>query len=415
MGKTIVFCADGTWNGPGPHAAGAGHAPELPTNVFDFFRLLAPTNPSEPSLAPEQEKTVSEGNRVVQVAKYLHGVGHSDNWLTKMLGGAVGTGTISRIVRGYTFLSRHYQPGDRIVLIGFSRGAYTVRALAGLIAARGLLPPSMPAGDPTAYSLGVRVWQAHRAETAPEATERFCALMTGLLTNIFEPAMPDLVPVDCIGTVAVWDTVGALGIPVYDNDGGRRDAFQFTNTALSPKVRLGLHAVSIDDLRADFTPTLWDPDPSRILQVLFPGAHADVGGGYERDAVATQGRLADCALVWMVDELEHAGLGLRFGDAAAVPAFPYALAAAHDEQVVWPYRDRAPKLRTFPATQMFLSEAAAQRWDHKVTTIPMDKSEPRVGPYRPTNLIAFTNGDHPAPGSVHLAPSQRQSATAIAV
>ncbi|MGE5515166.1 MAG: phospholipase effector Tle1 domain-containing protein, partial [Bacteroidota bacterium] len=82
MGKTIVFCADGTWNGPGPHAAGAGRAPELPTNVFDFYRLLAPTSPGEPSLEPEQEKTVSEGDRVVQVAKYLHGVGHSDNWLT---------------------------------------------------------------------------------------------------------------------------------------------------------------------------------------------------------------------------------------------------------------------------------------------------------------------------------------------
>ena len=74
-----------------------------------------------------------------QAAKYLHGVGDSDNFLVKALGGALGAGLITRIVRGYTYISRTYAAGDRIFIVGFSRGAYTARALAGLIAAKGLL------------------------------------------------------------------------------------------------------------------------------------------------------------------------------------------------------------------------------------------------------------------------------------
>lgn len=418
MGKTIVFCADGTWNGPGPHNPNVVNPPDPPTNVFGFYRLLAPVSMGAPSLQPEQEKTVSDGKTVLQVAKYLHGVGHSDNWLTKTLGGAVGTGTVSRIVRGYTFISRHYQPGDRIVLVGFSRGAYTVRALAGLIAAQGLLPAGLPAGGDEAYSLGLRVWHAHRSRLADQLPTHAVAIMADLLAKVLNPPLPPLRPVDAIDAVAVWDTVGALGIPCYDNDGGRRDTFRFADTKLDPKVRLGLHAVSVDDLRADFTPTLWQPDHARIVQVLFPGAHADVGGGYRADEsplAYEQPRLSDCALVWMIDMLEHAGLGLQIGDPEALSVCPLALAAAHDEQVTWLYRDRPPLRRQFPTTDVLVSQAAAERWGRNVTTIPQSiDGKPYNASYQPENLVPFTNGDHVLASYIHLPPSQQSQKRAMA-
>src|SRR5439155_14197616 len=99
---------------------------------------------------------------------YLHGVGDSRNFLVKILGGGGGAGLITRIVRGYTFVSRNYAPNDRIFLLGFSRGAYTVRALAGLIAARGLLDAGAPGQNlddrENAYRLGSAVWFDYRRE-----------------------------------------------------------------------------------------------------------------------------------------------------------------------------------------------------------------------------------------------------------
>src|SRR3954447_6521987 len=140
MSKNIVFCADGTWNHP---SEPEDHSPDgADTNVYKtFLKLEGELDADSIKFANEQEKTLSAADRSIeQVAKYLHGVGDSRNFLVRILGGAVGAGLIARVVRGYTFVSRNYEKGDRIYLIGFSRGAYTARALAGLISAKGLLP-----------------------------------------------------------------------------------------------------------------------------------------------------------------------------------------------------------------------------------------------------------------------------------
>src|SRR6185369_297540 len=149
MPKRIVFCADGTWNGPEQQTGvtpidSADDHGELNgakvTNVVKLFANLA--------------------GRVVQIAKYIHGVGDSNSFLKKAMGGMFGMGVIARIVRGYTFISRNYEPGDEIHIAGFSRGAYTARALAGLIASVGLL--NRAHYDPTdkneAYRLGIAAW-----------------------------------------------------------------------------------------------------------------------------------------------------------------------------------------------------------------------------------------------------------------
>lgn len=163
MSKFIVFCADGTWSGPGEPDSDDKTAP--PTNVFKlFFNLDGRDTPDTTMLEKEQERVLSVADGTTrQHAKYLNGVGDSDNFLVKALGGAFGGGVIVRIVRGYTFISRNYSAGDKIFIVGFSRGAYTARALAGLIASKGLLDArKLELQDKVgAYRLGAAVWYAY--------------------------------------------------------------------------------------------------------------------------------------------------------------------------------------------------------------------------------------------------------------
>jgi uncharacterized protein (DUF2235 family) len=347
MAKNIVFCADGTWNGPGQDVDDPKDA--SPSNVFKLYVSLAGQDALDAATyrsANEQERTLAAANGApLQVAKYLHGVGDSDNFLVKALGGAFGAGVIARIVRGYTFLSRNYEPGDRIFIVGFSRGAYTARALAGLVCAKGLLDAR--AQDLTdkeqAYRLGSAVWADYRSGVCEKKSATWVQQMESMLDHLprffgWSPRarLVHDVPVEA---VAVWDTVGALGIPQYQADCCRLDVFRFCDTQLSPKVRRGLHAVAIDEQRRDFTPTLWDPDDSRIEQLLFPGAHADVGGGYP----AAESGLSDGGLLWMRDELKK--LEVCFADPSPLSFAPDPLGPAHQPwtRVPWNVWDPLPR------------------------------------------------------------------------
>jgi glutathione S-transferase len=249
----------------------------------------------------------------------VHGVGDFQNIFLKTVGGSFGAGVITRIVRGYTFISRNYQPGDQIYIAGFSRGAYTARALAGMITTVGLLDPRKFDGlqdKDRAYRLGVGAWVRYRKEAA-----RWGALLA-MLERLPGAGLDagDLISPVGVEALAVWDTVGALGLPVYTVNSGRMDIFQFTDTRLAPAVKRGIHAVSIDERRSDFAPTLWD-DASNVTQVWFAGAHADVGGGY-----AERG-LSDITLDWMTEQLRACGLLLKPASSAAFA--PRVDAAAH--------------------------------------------------------------------------------------
>lgn len=311
MSKTLIFCADGTWNGTDQDDDKDG-SPDF-TNVYKLFLgLKGELSPETIRIADEQEKFLMDGAGSVQVAKYIHGVGDSRNPIYKILGGAFGAGTIARIVRGYTFISRHYAPGDAIVLVGFSRGAYTARALAGLIASEGLLAKALTEDKEHAYRWGAKAWYRYRRKADKDAgfLARLAEVMADLPAFVSANGLKNehLVPVKTIKAVAVWDTVGALGLPTYQDD-ARVDAFRFADNRLSDKVEWGFHALSLDEQRVDFTPTMW-ADRSNVVQMLFPGAHADVGGGYTTRG--GESGLSNVALLWMAKQLT--GIGVQISD-----------------------------------------------------------------------------------------------------
>lgn len=348
--KTIVFCADGTWNGPGQPEEQEETGGRR-TNVFKLFLNLAgDLSPDSLRSADEQERSVvGADGKPTQIAKYLHGVGDSKNFLVRMLGGGGGAGLVTRIVRGYTFISRNFEPGDRIFIVGFSRGAYTARALAGLIAARGPLDPRRNdlAGDRNqAYRLGSAEWFTYRREVMKEhrnLLRKLAEVAVDLPGFLQAPAVAPRIADVPIEAVMVWDTVGSLGIPAYNlKTDAQLDAFQFADLVLSHKVRHGLHAVSVDEQRSNFTPTLWDPD-DRITQVLFPGAHADVGGGYPE----SESGLSDGGLQWAIGELTK--LGVAFAAKPPVILKPDPCGIAHSPWAQAPWTLLPSGHRAFPA------------------------------------------------------------------
>lgn len=386
MSKNIIFFADGTWNGPGEQDSEDTRS--AASNVFKLFLMLAGADvPATMRLANEQERILEAADGTAeQVAKYLHGVGDSDNFLAKILGGALGVGLITRVVRGYTFVSRNYLPGDRIYLVGFSRGAYTARALGGLISAKGVLDATAldPGDKEEAYRFGSAVWYQYRREGLAatglplEHLGDIVLDLPGFLQR--PPAATALVPAP-IEAIAVWDTVGALGIPIFDNRHVAVDVFQFADTVLSQNVKNGRHAISIDEERADFTPTLWNPDPTRITQVLFPGAHADVGGGYTTGN--NESGLSDCALRWLGRELQQ--LGVIFAQTPTIAINPDPKGTAHRpwQEPLWAALPR--DARTFP-TGLGLSKSVIDRLNAG-PVIP-DPGAP-AAPYRPTNIASY--------------------------
>lgn len=318
MPKQIVFCADGTWNGPSDAASTSDidGAAQKDTDLFDgvtnviklFASLRGQATAESQALRNETEMQFRDGTGLAQTSKYIHGVGDSSNAVMKVLGGVFGAGVIARIVRGYTFISRSYAPGDSIHIVGFSRGAYTARALAGMISGVGLLNPRKydPDDKSEAYLRGLAAWLKCKGVVF-QGDKKLSSLLTAIAAfageKIADAALRkgDLIPNVPIKSVGVWDTVGSMGVPNYVS-GSRQDFFSFVDTRLSSAVEHGFHAMALDERRRDFPVTRWDAD-KRVEQVWFVGAHSDVGGGYP----TLESGLSDIALDWMMQKLAGAG------------------------------------------------------------------------------------------------------------
>jgi len=327
MPKNVIFCADGTWNGPSDQSGESvldsdDISGELQTNSITnvvklYANLAGQVTPQTARLKDEQEKVrLDTTGATTQVAKYLHGVGDSNNLATKLIGGMFGAGVIVRIVRGFTFISRNYEPGDAIYLVGFSRGAYTARALAGMISRVGLLNPRVVdlSDKEAAYRAVMAAWyRSHSIAVAKTPIGGLSDLLTHLV-NYCESWLGHRLPADAllpdipIKSVAVWDTVGSYGIPEYAKD-KRVDLFRFCDLSLSPCVEYGFHAMAIDEMREDFPVTRWEPREN-ILETWFIGAHADVGGGYPE----AESRLSDIGCDWLTEQLQ--GVGVQFSKPA---------------------------------------------------------------------------------------------------
>jgi len=219
---------------------------------------------------------------------------------------ATGIGINRQIRRAYGFIASRYRPGDRIFLLGYSRGAFAVRSLAGMIDLVGLLRRE------AATTRNIR--QAYRHyEQAPDSAA------AQAFARAFCHASA---PVEMVG---VWDTVKALGLcwPLVWRLFAPRHRFHSPH--LGHTVRHGFHALAMDETRAAFAPVLWctsKEEATRVEQVWFRGAHGDVGGqlgGYEAARP-----LANIPLVWMLERAEMCGLTLPEGWCERLPRDPHA-------------------------------------------------------------------------------------------
>jgi uncharacterized protein (DUF2235 family) len=214
---------------------------------------------------------------------------------------AQGRGINLQIRRAYGWLASHYRPGDRIYLIGFSRGAFAVRSLAGMIDRVGLLRRE------EATERAVRqVYRHYRFAPDSDVAKVFA-------THYCYAAAP-------IALVGVFDTVKALGLrlPILWLLTDKHHSFH--SAALGAGIQRGAQALALNETRSVFQPVLWDVPPDRlgtVEQVWFRGAHADIGGhlGAFQDARP----LSNIPLVWMLGRAEAAGLRLPPGWAARYP------------------------------------------------------------------------------------------------
>jgi len=277
MSKNIVLCLDGTGNEV--KARGA-------TNVFKIVEMLDLRDPGQ------------------QVVYYDPGVGTFAapgattalaRGLSRLGGLALGHGLRQNLGEAYTYLMNSWQPGDKVFVFGFSRGAYTARALCGMLYRVGLLRP----GSENLVPYALRVYARRPGKESdlrqPEGWERIDRFAAALSVR----PRPDSVafPVHYLG---VFDTVKATGLL------GRDIRWPYTNKL--PNVRIARHAVSIDEKRRPYAECLITPSPQapRVTETWFAGVHSDIGGGFEDHP-----ELGKITMRWMLEDAIAEGLLVR--------------------------------------------------------------------------------------------------------
>lgn len=264
----------------------------------------------------------------------------------------MGRGINRQIRRAYGYLASRYHPGDRIVLIGYSRGAFAVRSLAGVIDRVGLV---------RAQHATVRnIRQAYRHYQTPPSDQALVAFRTAHCHAHIEIEM-----------VGVWDTVKALGLrlPLLWKLTEAQHAFH--NYHLGKAIRHGFHALALDETRQVFKPLLWDTtngngSGARVEQVWFRGCHGDVGGQLNGFDAARP--LSNIALVWMLERMAECGAILP-GD----------------------WRDRFPCDADAPSVGSFRGwgKLFLFRRRRKVGRDPSERLHPSVGQRRAVNLPVY--------------------------
>ncbi len=250
-------------------------------------------------------KLLAERGRVADLSLYYEAGIQWEEW-RRAPDVIMGRGINRQIRRAYGFLASRYRPGDRIFLFGFSRGAYAVRSLAGVIDRVGLLRAEH------ATVRGIReVYRHYEMSSDTSAARRFAELYCHGEARI--------------EMVGVWDTVKALGLrfPILWKLTEQKHAFH--NHRLGASIRHGFHALALDETREVFAPVLWTCDERMaegqvVEQVWFRGAHGDVGG--QLGGFMPARPLSNIPLVWMLEKAEGCGLILPPGWRARYPRDP---------------------------------------------------------------------------------------------
>ncbi|KAH7328448.1 hypothetical protein B0I35DRAFT_486469 [Stachybotrys elegans] len=293
-GKRLIVCCDGTWqNGDNGYSEPSILNPkgelQVPSNVTRIARLF--------------KLTCSDGKQ--QIISYESGVGTGSNMLDTITGGAFGLGLSERVRESYSFVCSNYVDGDEIFLVGFSRGAFTVRTVAGMIGDLGLLTRE---GLEHFYAIfrDLQHWQDDDYKDpfpnvpfpdkpkGPNAADEYRARLEKLGYTRVTQKSGELIK---IKAVCVWDTVGSLGVP------------RWHDTNLSDRIEHAFHALALDETRGPYSPAVWERLPANkhttdLRQVWFPGGHGNCGGGSE-----DQG-LTNLTLTWMMDQM--ASIGVEF-------------------------------------------------------------------------------------------------------
>lgn len=298
--RNIVILCDGTGN----------EISENISNVLKLYRCLRKTDRTSPR----------------QFVYYDPGVGtlaQPSTWhrlrtnIQLVLGLATGYGLDDNVLSAYQFLVEHWREGDRIYLFGFSRGAYTVRVLAGLIHKIGLIAPeqvNLAGSGQIAYKQFSTDAPAHGLSALTDAgSDEDGPLPTAHFDNAAQFARITSARWPSIEFVGVWDTVASVFVPRLDRWIYVLSSEELAFTMQNPSVRVFRQAMSIDERRRMFRLKPWDdpqhflfnpyaPDSSRkdqdILQVWFAGVHADIGGGYPE----AQSQVSKYPLLWMIGE-----------------------------------------------------------------------------------------------------------------
>ena len=341
--KRLIICSDGTWQD-----LYTGY----PTNVVKTAQAIL--------------STARDG--VQQVVYYDEGLGTKQigskssiiDGLIKLLGGGIALGIDHKIQDAYTFLCLNYEHGDEIYLFGFSRGAYTVRCLAGLIYKSGLPHRQFIRKIPAAYEL----YRNKSLDKKPNGTDAIR----------FRNDYGDRVPIKAL---CCWDTVASVGlpdlIPGIPLDAKFNKRYSFYDSKINPDIEHAFHAVAIDENRKvfDFT-TMESTRPGQLSQVWFPGGHGCVGGGSKEERA-----LSDRALEWMLNHVDGLGLSVdvnnvEYGEING--KIEYGLKPRYDAPFTLATSPLGYKTRQFPETTTFsdLDISVKKRW--------------KTGNYQPQNL-----------------------------
>lgn len=387
--KRLAFCFDGTWQKlTQPH----------PTNVAFTAESILPLVAGD----------------IAQVIFYDEGVGTDPR--EKYSGGIFGDGMMKLLANAYRFLIFNYQAGDELYVFGFSRGAFAARSFVGLISNCGIL-------DARFAGRSVELIDLYEGrDKSDEYRQRLMAYRGAYCTrcvvvededawrtaNVKGYVAGSAVPLR-VAYLGVWDTVGALGIPSWFPLSDLADRkYQFHDLSLSPLVKSARHAVSIDERRVDYAPTLWDNiadlnraigvDPSDprapYQQKWFPGNHGSVGGGGDRRG------LSDQALEWIWDGARTAGLEFDTSPTSRL----YELRPSPLEWLTnssapsgWGLGDQIDRFqirqdRVGPTELADVSVIAQRRWQAPKEILPEREA------YRPGTLMGLSTAlDHLAP------------------